>query len=70
MSYAPVCNGANCFRASLVATLIVYAQKKKILNLEMMVIFLIKEDLSEEGMSWDELEELTKKCNILYLRGV
>jgi hypothetical protein len=45
-------------------------RKKKILNLEMMVIFLIKEDLSEEGMSWDELEELTKKCNILYLRGV
>ena len=30
----------------------------------------MKEDLSEEGMSWDELEELTKKCNILYLRGV
>jgi hypothetical protein len=45
-------------------------RKKKILNLEMMVIFLMKEDLSEEGMSWDELEELTKKCNILYLRGV
>lgn len=27
--------------------------------------FFISEDLSEEGLSWDELEKQTKKCNFL-----
>ena len=37
----------------------------KMVNIYLFIIINFIDDLSEEGMSWDELEEITKKSNIL-----
>ena len=37
----------------------------KMVNIYLFIIINFIDDLSEEGMSWDELEEIAKKSNIL-----